>query len=77
MEKLIAFIKDITEDTDVDILSDTDLIEEGIIDSLNIVKIINYIEEKTKTEIKFEELDLDDIRTPAIITSNYLSMEVA
>jgi D-alanine--poly(phosphoribitol) ligase subunit 2 len=42
---------------------DTDLIESGLLDSLQLVQLLLQIEERMGTRIPLEEVDLDDLRS--------------
>jgi acyl carrier protein len=42
---------------------DTDLIESGLLDSLQLVQLLLHIEERMATRIPLEEVELDDLRS--------------
>ena len=42
---------------------DTDLIDSGVLDSLQLVQLLLQIEERMGTRIPLEDVDLDDLRT--------------
>jgi acyl carrier protein len=42
---------------------DTDLIESGLLDSLQLVQLLLQIEERMGTRIPLEEVNLDDLRS--------------
>jgi len=42
---------------------DTDLIESGLLDSLQLVQLLLHIEERMGTRIPLDEIELDDLRT--------------
>jgi acyl carrier protein len=42
---------------------DTDLIESGLLDSLQLVQLLLHIEERMGTRIPLEEVELDDLRS--------------
>jgi len=46
---------------------DTDLIESGLLDSMQLVELLLGIEEQFGVRVSIEELDLDDLRTLARI----------
>lgn len=48
---------------------DTRLIESGIIDSLGIMKLLQYLEESFSIHISDDELRPENFETPAIIAS--------
>jgi acyl carrier protein len=47
--------------------ADTDLLESGILDSLQFVELLSQLEQHFGFRIKLEEIDLDDLRTLARI----------
>jgi len=68
---LKRFLATLAESSGETITDEMDLIESGVIDSLNLVKLIVFIEEQAGTEIPIETLDLDHIRTVTAIISYY------
>ncbi|MER0236736.1 phosphopantetheine-binding protein [Fulvimarina sp. MAC8] len=75
MYNLIAKIVTLSDQPTSAIEPGTELIESGIIDSMNIAKLLAYIEDRTGRSIPLEELDLDQIKTPAAIMDAYLASE--
>lgn len=75
MNTLIDFINSLTEGQSHTIAPETELIESGIIDSLNIAQLITYIEKRTGRAVPLEDLNLDDIKTPASILNTYFVAE--
>ncbi|MEN3794599.1 acyl carrier protein [Fulvimarina sp. MAC3] len=75
MHDLIATIASLSDQPAQAIEPGTELIESGIIDSMNIAKLLAYIEDRTGRSIPLEELDLDQIKTPAAIMETYLTPE--
>lgn len=47
---------------------DTDLIEDGLLDSLMFVQLLLYIEETFGTKIHLEDIDIDNFRSIAKIS---------
>jgi len=47
--------------------ADTDLLESGILDSLQFVELLSQLERQFGFRIKLEDIDLDDLRTLARI----------
>ena len=43
--------------------ADTDLIEEGILDSFQLVELLVYLDEHFGVRIPLEELEIEDLRT--------------
>jgi len=54
LEKFI--IKELVVDSDVEITADTDLLMQGIIDSMGVIKLANFMEEKFG--IKVGDIDM-------------------
>jgi acyl carrier protein len=44
---------------------DTDLIDSGLLDSLQLVQLLLHIEERLGSRIPLEEVELDDLRSVA------------
>ncbi len=45
----------------------TDLIEEGIIDSMSLLRLVSFLEERFQIEVKDEDLVPDNFRTLATV----------
>lgn len=52
---------------------ETPLFEEGIIDSLKILQIIGYLEERRGFAIADKEIRMDKFRTPAAMARSFLA----
>lgn len=61
MEQLLEILKDIKNDIDFE--KEKHLVDEGILDSLEIVTIITAIEEKFMIEIDPDEIDPDNFQS--------------
>jgi acyl carrier protein len=46
---------------------DTDLVQTGILDSLALVELLAYIEKEFKTEISFDDVEIEDFHSIARI----------
>ncbi|WP_187289055.1 phosphopantetheine-binding protein [Fulvimarina pelagi] len=77
MHELIATLVMLSDQPADAIAPETELIESGIIDSMNIAELLAYIEERTGRAVSLEELDLDQIKTPSAIMDAYLARETA
>ena len=56
-------VKEFMHERDQNLLaSDTPLIEEGIIDSMGLMKLVNFIENTFGIEINEEDLDIENFR---------------
>lgn len=75
MDDLILKIATLSDQPADAIEPGTELIESGIVDSMNIAKLLAYIEERTGRSIPLEELDLEEIKTPAAVMNTYLAQE--
>jgi acyl carrier protein len=75
MDSLIEFLTTLSDERKYVICAQTELIESGIVDSLNIVKLLAFIEEKTGRAISLEDMDLDDLKSADRIMSVYFADE--
>lgn len=69
--ELVQFLKSVGEASNVLIEDDTPLIESGILDSLNIVSLLDYIRENTCHKVTLEELDLENVQSVEKIVEVY------
>lgn len=68
----------INTNPDITSLDDnTDIVDSRIVTSLQFVELLLYIEEVCGTELDYDRLDIDSVRTLLDIEQNYLSHEVA
>lgn len=65
MEKLLSILKEVKNDIDFEI--ETDLVDDGILDSLEIVTIISAIEETFGLEIDPDDIDPDNFQSATAI----------
>lgn len=72
MEKLIGFLNGSIVDNGAVIEPDTELVMEGIIDSMNVVTLLSYLESRTGKVIEIGELDISHIETPRMIAETFL-----
>lgn len=61
MEKLLSILKEIK--ADVDFEKETELVDAGVLDSLEIVSIISSIEETFGLEINPDDIDPDNFQS--------------
>ena len=61
MEQLLELLKEVK--SDIDFEKETDLVDEGLLDSLEIVTIIASIEEKFGIEINPDDVDHDNFQS--------------
>ena len=61
MDKLLSILKEIK--SDVNFETETELVDKGILDSIEIVTIIGAIEENYKLEIDPNDIDPDNFRS--------------
>jgi acyl carrier protein len=64
-EEIITFINDELLDEPEDISNDTSLFQDRILDSLNLVMLISFLEEKFQIKIKTSEVSLENLDTVA------------
>lgn len=69
-EKIQNYLIDIAKKKNVEIDEDTDLYETGILDSMEMIMLLVYIDEKLGIKISIENLKADNFNTiNAIINS--------
>lgn len=67
MEKLLEILKEIRPDVDFD--NETELIDDGILDSFDVVSIISEIDDAFGVQIRINELDPENFNSAAAIWS--------
>lgn len=65
--EIIHYLKKIVDQPETDISPDTSLIHSGLLDSLKIISVIAYIEERFKVSLAGYELVVDNFETPEAI----------
>lgn len=65
MDKILEILKRVKPE--VDFVNGTDLVDEGILDSIDIVTIISEIEDEYKIEIDPDEIDPDNFQSASAI----------
>lgn len=65
MEELIKLLKGIRPDVDFE--NETELIDEGILDSMDVVSIISEIDDVFGVQIRITELDPDNFNSATAI----------
>lgn len=61
MEELLKILKRIRPDVDFE--TETELIDEGILDSMDVVSIISEIDDEFGVQIRITELDADNFNS--------------
>ena len=61
MEELMKILKSVRKDVDFE--NETDLIDDGILDSFDVVAIISEIDDKFGVQIRINELDPDNFNS--------------
>ncbi|HRL20225.1 MAG TPA: phosphopantetheine-binding protein [Alcaligenes sp.] len=75
--RIVEYLKEAIKPRELEINAQTELIESGIVDSLNIVNLVLLLEELSGTSIAFEELDLDDmVSVDAMVAKFFLDKEL-
>ena len=67
MEKLLEILKEIRPDVDFE--NETELIDEGILDSFDVVSIISEIDDAFGVQIRINELDPENFNSAEAIWS--------
>ncbi len=65
MEELLEILKSIRPDVDFE--NETELIDEGILDSFDVVSIISEIDDKFDVQIRINELDPENFNSAEAI----------
>ena len=65
MEKLLEILKEIRPDVDFE--NETELIDEGILDSFDVVSIISEIDDTFDVQIRINELDPENFNSAKAI----------
>ena len=74
LDALVAFVsRELVRDCSVAIDADTPLFEDGLIDSLNILQLIAFVEARRGRAIPDREIVMDRFRTPRAIAESFLS----
>ena len=69
--KIIEFLEEATELKKGSIALDTDLIDSGLVDSMNIMALIVFLEEQTGKPIPLEDLDISYFNNVASIANEF------
>lgn len=73
MEQLMAILSDIRPDVDFE--NETALIDDGILDSFDVVSIISEIDDKFGVQIRISELDPENFNSAEAIWKLVLSLK--
>ena len=65
MDKLLEILKEIRPDVDFE--NETELIDDGILDSFDVVSIISEIDDAFGVQIRINELDPENFNSPEAI----------
>ncbi len=65
MEELLEILRSVRPDVDFD--NETELIDEGILDSFDVVSIISEIDDKFNVQIRITELDPENFNSAEAI----------
>lgn len=65
MEKLLELLKGVRPDVDFE--NETELIDEGILDSFDVVSIISEIDDQFNVQIRINELDPENFNSAEAI----------
>lgn len=73
--RIIDYLREAIKPREVQVGYETELIESGIVDSLNIVNLVLLLEELSGQAIVFEELDLEDMASVQAMVSKFFVAE--
>ena len=71
-EKIMAILNDICGADEGELEPDTDLVEEGILDSFGVITLFVEIEKQLGIKLEPTELTRDEIKSPALIIRQVL-----
>ena len=67
---VIGWIRDVgSSSTDLDITTETELIEYGVLDSLAILNLVSFLEDKFRLVVPIEEFVPENFKTPAAVAT--------
>ena len=67
---VISWIRDVgANSTDIDITTETELIEYGVLDSLAILNLVSFLEEEFRLVVPIEEFVPENFKTPAAVAT--------
>jgi acyl carrier protein len=75
-DTILTFIRDELLDDDVELTSDTSLFESRILDSLNMLSLISFLEKAHSIKVATSEVNLDNLDTVTRILA-YLDKKLA
>jgi acyl carrier protein len=69
-QSILAWLKETAAKLgDVEIAADTELIEQGVLDSLEILRLVSFLEERFQLAVPVDEFVPENFRTPAAIAA--------
>lgn len=75
-EKIISYIKDEVTNEAIDhIDANEDLLGNGIIDSIGLIKLISFLEQEYRISIPPEDMTVENFMTPQSITEYILKLK--
>jgi acyl carrier protein len=70
-----AWIVNRNPDAEGHVGADTDIIDSRIVNSLQFVELLLYVEKLSGCEIAADDVDIDMFRTPRVIAHNFLNVD--
>ncbi|MBT8231413.1 MAG: acyl carrier protein [Saprospiraceae bacterium] len=67
IDQIITYIVNTHLEEGANISKDTELISSGLIDSINTLKLVDFIEETFDIELEAYEVNRDNLNTPSLI----------
>lgn len=62
-EEIIIYINEVASEKGVEVNNTTDLYEYGILDSMEIILFLTYLDEKLNIKFDFSDMDAENFRT--------------
>jgi len=75
IDNIIAYIVEKHINDDTVITQDTELISSGLIDSINTLALVDYIETKYNIELEAREVNRENLNTPKLIEALILKKQ--
>ena len=70
IETIYQFIvEELLEDSSIEIMTDEDLLLSGFLDSINVIRLVSHLEEKSALNIPPEDITIENFGTCLLYTS--------
>lgn len=66
-QKIIGYFKEIASEKDIEIDNSTDLFESGVLDSMEIIVFLTFLNEELQISIEYADLDFENFKSINLI----------